>query len=129
MAYTNFHTEEKEKSKIAKGLFIIMCSKFNLWHNRIITSLKYYKLHQKNNESTQDCMDGIRTKAAECQYKEYGRLLTEQFINGLKMMGWLTNSSKRSPHKKTLRLHQVSSFAVGALGRNTKGTKNWPTMN
>ena len=28
-------------------------------------------------------MGRLRTKAANCQYKEYNRLLTEQFINGL----------------------------------------------
>ena len=28
-------------------------------------------------------MDRLRTKAADCKYKEYDRLLTEQFINRL----------------------------------------------
>ena len=28
-------------------------------------------------------MDRLKTKAAECQYKEYDRLLTDQVISGL----------------------------------------------
>ena len=35
----------------------------------------------------QESMGMLQTKATECQYKEYDRLLTEQFINGLNVDG------------------------------------------
>ena len=45
--------------------------------------LQYGRLHRKNNESALGLRSRLRTKAAECQYKEYDKLLTEQFISGL----------------------------------------------
>ena len=33
-------------------------------------------------------MGGLWTKAADCECKEYGRLLREQFINGLDEEAW-----------------------------------------
>ena len=39
-------------------------------------------------------MDRLKTKAAECQYKE----LTEQFMNKPNHIGMLMKFAKRSPH-------------------------------
>ena len=36
----------------------------------------------------------LTTKAAECQYKEYGRVITEQFIHGLKYDGMINEIFK-----------------------------------
>ena len=52
----------------------------------IIISLQYHKLQRENNESAKEWMGSLRTKAAECQCKEYERLLTEQFIRGQMVM-------------------------------------------
>ena len=60
------------------GLF-----KFKLQHNRIVISLQYHKLHRKENECAQEWVGRLRTEAAEYQYKECDRLLTEQFINSI----------------------------------------------
>ena len=43
----------------------------------------------KNNESTQEWVCRLRTKAVECQHKEYDRLLTEQLTSGLNNDGIL----------------------------------------
>ena len=38
-------------------------------------------MHGENNESVHKRIGILRTKAAKCQYKEYNRLLTQQFIS------------------------------------------------
>ena len=63
--------------------FEVLCSKFKPQHNKIVMLLQCYKLHTKHNDCMQGWMGRLRTKAAEYQYKEYNRLLTEQFINEL----------------------------------------------
>ena len=52
-------------------------------HNHIIISLQYQKLQRKSNESSHEWKGRLQTKAADCEYKEYCRLLTEQFIGAL----------------------------------------------
>ena len=39
-------------------------------------------------------MGRLRTKAVHCQYKEYDRLLTEEFINGLNDDGMVDETLK-----------------------------------
>ena len=53
-----------------------------------------YKLHRKSIESSQEWMGRLQTKAAECEYKEYHRLLTEQFKDGLNDEGTIDESLK-----------------------------------
>ena len=74
-----------------KELFIVLCSNFKPWYNRIVISLQYQNLHRKSNESAQEYMVRFRTKVAKCPYIEYDRLLTEQFISGLNDDDSITN--------------------------------------
>ena len=41
------------------------------------------KLYEKSNESAQECMGRLWTKVKECEFKDYDRLLTEEFIGGI----------------------------------------------
>ena len=68
--------------------------KFKPQHNRFVILLQYHKLHRKDNKCVQEWMGRLRTRAAECQYKEYNRLVTEQFINGLNDNGMLNKILK-----------------------------------
>ena len=72
----------------------MLCSKFKPKHKRIVISLQDYNLYRKNNESAQEWMDRLRNKAAECQYTEYDRLLTEQFISRLHYNGMINKIFK-----------------------------------
>ena len=78
-------THDEEKCRTTKGLLLVLSNKFKPQHDRIITLLQYCTLHRKSNESAYDWMGRLQTKAAECEFKEYDRLLTEQFI------GWLND--------------------------------------
>ena len=62
-------------------------------------------------------MDRLRTKVAECQYREYDRLLTEQFISGLTYDGLID---------KILKELQDIEDATDVMGiqRSIKGCKN-----
>ena len=79
-----FTEEKKEKCITVKGFFAVLYSKFKPWRNRILIWLQYHGLHRNSNESAQEWMGMLRIKAAECQYNEYKKILTEQFISGLK---------------------------------------------
>ena len=81
-AYKNIHLEQREECRTAKGLSSVLGNKFKPQHNKIIISLWYCKLHRKSNESSQEWIGRLQTKAAECVYNEYDRLLREQFIGG-----------------------------------------------
>ena len=77
-----------------KRLFAVSCSKVKPQNNRIIISPQYFKLNRKNNESAQEWMGRPRTKAAECQYNDYDRLLTEQLISRLEGDGMIDEIHK-----------------------------------
>ena len=49
-------------------------------------------------------MGRLRTKAADCQCKEYNRLLTEQFISGLNDDGGIIEILKEVTTLKTLKI-------------------------
>ena len=84
-----FTNEKKEKCRTTKGLFSVFSNKFKSWKNKIVISLQYHELHRKSNESDQEWMGRLWTRAAECEYKEYDRLLIKQFRGGLNDEGML----------------------------------------
>ena len=86
--------EEKEKWKTMKGLSEVLCSNFKPWCNSIVISLQFHKLHKKDNECMQEWMGSLRTKAEECPYKGYDRILTEQLMNKLNDDGMVGEISK-----------------------------------
>ena len=49
--------------------------------------LQYFKLKRNCHESAQEWMGRLQTKAAGCDYNEYGRKITEQFIHSLDSEG------------------------------------------
>ena len=53
---------------------------FKPQYNRTI-SLQDCKLHRKSDEYEREWMGTLWTKAVECEYKEYNRLLTEHSIS------------------------------------------------
>ena len=69
------------------SLFTVSCSMFKPWHNRIIMSLQYNRLHRKSN--AQEWMGSLRMWVVRCQYNEYDRLLTQLFISGLNNDGMI----------------------------------------
>ena len=77
------------KYRTTKGLFSFLSNKFKLQHNRFVMSLQYHKSHRECNASAKEWMGRQWTKAAECEYKEYYRLLTEQFIGRLNDEGMI----------------------------------------
>ena len=53
-------------------------------------------LHRKNSVAAQEWMGRLWTEEVECEYKEYDRLLTEQFISGLNDKGMNVEILKES---------------------------------
>ena len=85
-----FTQEGKEKCRNTKGFLKVLCSEFQLQHNRIVTLLQYHKLNKK--ESMQEWMGGLRTKAAEHQFKEYARCWLRNSSMGMMTMEWSMKS-------------------------------------
>ena len=74
--------EEKEKCRTVRGLFLIVKSKFKPRHNRSVISLQYQKLNRWAKSLPRNGQAGNKQRWQESEYKEYNRLLTEQFLNG-----------------------------------------------
>ena len=82
-----FTSEEKEKCKAAEGLLTTLSKHFEPHHIRVALSVQYKKLKRKSNESIQEGMGKLWTKAVECDYEEYDTELMDQFIRQLEDKG------------------------------------------
>ena len=78
-----FMNTEKEAHKMAIGLISMMSKKFKWYHNQIVLLIQYCKLKRKSHKSAQERMGRLCTKASRCEYHDYDRRLTEQFIHVL----------------------------------------------
>ena len=58
---------DKETCKNTTGLFNVLKEKFRPQHNQMILSLKYCKLHRKENETVHKRMGRLHIKAAHMQ--------------------------------------------------------------
>ena len=64
----------------------------------------------------------LRTKATECQYKEYDRLLTEQFSSGLSDDGMIDEILKGSSHIKDIEDTTSVYVLLWVQSRSTKAS-------
>ena len=79
----NVHAGEEEKCKTTKELFPVLSYRFKPHQNCTIMSLQCKNLQRKGNESKHEWMSRMYRNVAECEYREYDRLLTEQLLYGL----------------------------------------------
>ena len=111
-----------------RAFFTVLHSKFKLWHNRIIPSLQYHRLHKKDNEMAQKWMGRLRLEATECKYKEYDALLTEQSINGLNDNGMVDEILKEVAMLEDIE-HAASKHVLLWIHRvEAQRVKNQPFM-
>ena len=68
---------------MSEGLFKILNDKLKLWYNETIKSLQFSKLSRQAKKHAEEWMGRLRIATKECNYKETGRQLKEQFIHGL----------------------------------------------
>ena len=90
--------QRKTHAKQQEAVFFVF--EFKPHHNLIMLSLQYCKLKRKSHEPVQECMDRLCMKAVECEYREYGRRPTEQFINGLDDDVILGDNKRANSHKR-----------------------------
>ena len=76
-------TMEKEMCNTLESLFEPLSNKFKPQYNETIKSLQLRKLHQYDDENTEEWMGRLHITAVEYNYQEVDRQLKEQFIHGL----------------------------------------------
>ena len=74
---------EKQACNTLPGLFDTLAAKFKPQFNETVKLLQFRKLCRFKGESAEEWMGRLRVAVAECNYREVGRQLKEQFIHGL----------------------------------------------
>ena len=80
--YTDTDTNIKSYQTPAR-IFKALDDKFRLKQHKAILSLQHCKLSRYSNQTVKELTGRLRMKAAECKYKENGKQMEKQLINGI----------------------------------------------